>query len=343
VSEIAAESTVTESAPTSTSEVATQVIDSYEQQATESAATPDLTDTSAAPAEPEPEPSAAAKFLMAQGHQFKKVDGRPVWLPIGTVEKMLDRYAGESSKSWETRLTEAEKKAQEAAAFKDRAAAADAYLAAIQGDETQFIRSIAEHDPRYKRFLEQQAAPPQAPAPASEMPPPDLALPDGSRTYSLEGLQKLLEWNTAQVESRLLPKVDERLKPWQEREEQIKAEKAQNQLRERTATQLETARTWENWSEYEPEILKAMQDDSAKAKAEGRSPSGSLREFYLEVKAAKLAEKATNARTHALNEMKNAPKSTSVPRTAEVTPKPVGPRSTQDIAARTLDRLERGA
>jgi hypothetical protein len=86
-----------------------------------------------------------------------------------------------------------------------------------------------------------------------------------------------------------------------------------------------------------------MQDDSAKAKAEGRSPSGSLREFYLEVKAAKLAEKATNARTHALNEMKNAPKSTSVPRTAEVTPKPVGPRSTQDIAARTLDRLERGA
>jgi hypothetical protein len=342
VSEIAAESTVTESAPTSTSEVATQVIDSYEQQATESAATPDLTDTSAAPAEPEPEPSAAAKFLMAQGHQFKKVDGRPVWLPIGTVEKMLDRYAGESSKSWETRLTEAEKKAQEAAAFKDRAAAADAYLAAIQGDETQFIRSIAEHDPRYKRFLEQQAAPTQA-APASEMPPPDIALPDGSRTYSLEGLQKLLEWNTAQVESRLLPKVDERLKPWQEQQEQVKAEKAQTALMEKTRSQIESAKAWENWTDYEPDVLKALQDDSAKAQAEGRRPSMSLREAYLEVKASKLAAKANDARTNALAELKNAPKSTSIPRTAEVTPKPVGPRSTQDIAARTIDRLERGA
>jgi hypothetical protein len=343
MSEIAAESTVTESTPTSTAEVASNVIDSYEQP--ESAAAPEQAEISAAaPDEPAPELSPAAKFLLAQGHQSKKVDGRPVWLPYQTVEKMLDRYAGESSKSWETRLTEAEKKAQEAAAFKDRAAAADAYLAAIQGDETQFIRSIAEHDPRYKRFLEQQAAPTQAPVPADDpMPQPDVLLPDGSRTYSLEGLEKRDEWRDRQTMKRLEGTLEERLKPWQEHQEQLKAEKAQAQLRERTATQLETARTWENWTEYEPDILKAMQEDSAKAKAEGRVPTGTLREFYLEVKAAKLAEKATNARTSVLEELKSAPKSTSVPRTAEVTPKPVGPRSTQDIAARTLDRLERGA
>ncbi len=337
MSEVIEAAPVTESVPTSTADVATQVIESYETPVESNTPEPATETPAAEPAELSP----AAKFLLAQGHQSKKVDGRPVWLPVGTVEKMLDRYVGEHKTTWETRLTEAEKKAQDAAQYRE---AAEGYLTALRGDPKAFLSEIAQHDPRYRSFLEPPAAPTPEPAAPMDFPQPDYQLPDGAGTYTIKGLrEQVFPWMLEQARQIAKSEAQTALKPWQEQQESIKAEKAQSALVEKTRGQIETAKSWENWTEYEGDVLKALQEDSAKAHAEGKRPSMTLREAYLEVKAAKLGEKATSARTSVLEELKNAPKSTSMPRTAEVTPKPVGPRSTQDIAAKTYERLERGA
>lgn len=351
MSEIAAGTTVTESAPTSTADVASAVIDAYEQPAdgvevSGDTPTPEPEAPSetpgvleAAPETPEPakvveELTEAAKFLQQQGHQAQKPDGRETWFRFKTVEKMLERYAGQHRSTWDGARGELER---ERDTYK---ADLDELYTDVRGEPKAFLEKLSGYDPRYKTFLETPAAPAHAAVPDAKMPEPDVVLNDGSRTYSLEGLQKLLEWNTAQVESRLMPKVDERLKPLTEREQQAKqreeSDKAQRALEDRVRKQVQEAESWPNWADYKPDVEKLLQEDTAKAKAENRRPSMTLKEAYWQVR-------ATSARGTVLNELKNAPKAPAVTRSGGETPKPQGPVSTADIAARTLARLERGA
>jgi inhibitor of KinA sporulation pathway (predicted exonuclease) len=144
-----------------------------------------------------------------------------------------------------------------------------------------------------------------------------------------------------------MPQVDERLKPITEREkqaqEQAKQQEALRAVETRTKQQIETAKTWANWTDYEGDVLGKLKADSDAARAAGKRPTMTLREAYLEVRAERLSTDHNKVREKVLAEIKQAPKATSVSRQTTDAPRTPGVLSVSDIAARTLERLERGA
>lgn len=304
-------------------------------------------ETKPAPAPTQAELSAAAKFLLKQGHQLKKVDGRDTWLPAKTVEGMLDRYVEEHRNTWTGERTTLESQAKELRDIVDQ------LRTGVSGDPDAFLRELATHDQRYARYLQPQAAQPQTPAFDGEMPQPDFPLPDGSRTYSLDGIQKqLIPWLTQAITKQLEAKVDERLRPITEREkkeqERAAQEEIHREIQTRTSSRIQEAQTWPGFgtlapdgslSEFQTAVLKRLQDDTAKATAANRRPSMTLREAYLEVHAERLAADDTTKRARWMDEQNKAPRSTSMTRAGAELTKPAGPRTTEDITRETLERM----
>jgi hypothetical protein len=219
----------------------------------------------------------------------------------------------------------------------------DEMYADLRGEPKAFLAKLAQHDPRYQAFLEPAAAPAAAVVPQTAMPDPDITLQDGSRTYSIDGLKKLLEWNTANVEARLMPKLDERLKPWQEREQAAKAreegEKVTNAVREKTRNLIAEAQNWPGFKEHEADILKALQADTEQARAAGKRPTLSLDAAYRQAVLPKLQADRNKMREELLKEINGAAAKT--PTTthggAESVKKP-GPADTRSIAARIIEQ-----
>jgi hypothetical protein len=359
--DISAAAPAAESAPSSTADIASTVIDSYEgsestdgQDGTESAPV----DSAAAPVEAatpgvvQPPLSEEEKLLEEFGFKdMKKPDGRDHYIPRPKVLKMIASGLKRGQEKWA-----AERTSLESGATELRSAMSE-LRAAVSGDPKAFLAELAGMDPRYQAFLEPQA-PAHAKAPVSaEMPGPDVQLPNGGATYSVEGLKKLLEWNTAQVESRLLGGVDERLKPWTEREKQAqereKLTQAETAVKERTQSTLKDAQSWPLFGPMAPDgslndvqaaVLEELRKDSAEAKAAGRPPRLSLSEAYIRVTSSRFTEDDNKRRARILKEVSTAAKATpGVPRSADGIPKAAGPASTADIARRTLERLESGA
>jgi hypothetical protein len=344
------------SAP-STADVASEVIESFEPSESSGAAeSPSGTEEVSSPQVAEPkaiaEPSAQAPAVVKQltdeeklleEYGFKeayKPDGREHYIARSKVLKMIGSGLKRGTEKWTAEKAEIEQRAN---AYK---ADLDELYTDVRGEPAEFLKKIASYDPRYRAFLEQQAAPAPAPVqvPNLPMPQPDLTLQDGSRTYSIDGLQKLLEWNTAQVEAKLLPKVDERLKPYAEREKESKAreeaEKATAAVRERTHKTIAEAQNWPGFKEHEAAILKALQEDSAKAKSEGRRPTLSLEAAYRQAVLPKMTADRNTMREELLKEMSSAAKATpTATRGGGEVPK-VGALTTADIARRTIEQLE---
>lgn len=353
---VAAATTGTESAaPLTSVDIAAQVVESSEspqaETGTETAVASDV-ETATVTETPSPEPkteptaaeiSAARKFLQKLGHAETNKRGGNTYLPYLTVEKMLDKYAEEHRGTWETERTTLASQAQELQTYLDE------LRAGVSGDPKAFLSELANIDPRYKSFLEAPAqAAPQAPAvDLSQMPDGDYQLPDGSRTFTLQGIkEQLVPWLVKSVEAGLLPKVDERLKPLTEREQQEQA-RAERQrviaaVQERSHAQLTDAQTWPGFDAHKDDILKALQEDSAKAKAAGKRPSLSLEAAYRQVVIPKLIADDATKRGRLLKDINDAPKSTGISRGAE-TLRPTGPRSTADIVRATVSKLERQA
>lgn len=336
------EPTVTETAPSSTAEVASNVIDAFEQ----SSDGVDVSGDTPSPETPTPEATAAAdeapakelsdEEALLQEFGFKqafKPDGREHYIARSKVLSMIASGLKRGREKWTGEKTTLDGQITELRGYLNQ------LRAGVAGDEAAFLRELAQIDPRYGRFLEPPKPEPPAPAVSAEMPAPDLSLPDGSRTYSLEGIQKLLDWKTSQVESKLLSAVESKLKPLTEREKQ--AEQAQA-FRERTRQQIDEAKTWPGFAEHESDILKALQEDSARARAAGKRPSLTLEAAYRKVVIPRLSADRNKMREELIKELNAAPKGTATTKTGGAeTAKPTGPMTTQDIATRTLARLER--
>lgn len=347
-------SDVQETAPSSTADIAGDVLESLEAAETPSETTTETPAATVSPAAPvveaktetpavvQPALSEAEKLLHDAGYtQPRRDDGRENRIPHSKVVKIIENginqgkgHFGEKFKAVET----------ERNTYK---ADLDEMYADVRGDPRAFLEKLAQHDPRYKTLLE-PAAPatvePQA-APLADMPAPDITLQDGSRTYSIDGLKKLLEWNTGHVKAQLMPELDAKLKPWQEREKaehaRVEAEKAAGAVRERTQSQIAEAQTWPSFKDHEADILKALQEDSTKAHAEKRRPTLSLEGAYRQVVMAKLSADRNKMREEILKETSHAAKaSPAVPRAGQEVPRAPGRTTTADVAARVLSRLE---
>lgn len=251
----------------------------------------------------------------------KDAHGKDHVIPRSRVLEMIASGLKRGKDKW---AGERETLAKELAELRDWR---DGFRSDVTGDPRNFITKLSGHDPRYAAFLQQQSTTTQQEQP-DPMPLPDLDLGNGQRTYSLEGLQKRDEW----AQRQMLRQVDEKLKPITEREktakERVEAEQAQQALVERTRGQIAQAQTLPNWKDYEPDILKLLQDDTAKAQSERRRPTMTLMEAYWQTR-------ATKARETMLTEIKDAPPAPTVQRSSGTIPKP-RQESTADVARSVL-------
>lgn len=345
-------------APRSSTEIAASVIQDAEHADTATPETTTRVDTTNLVEEtPSPQPkteptatelSAAAKFLLKQGHKMKKDDGRDVWLPAKTVEGMLDRYVGEHRTTWDGERTTLSTKAQKA---EELQGAIDQLRAGVGGDPKAFLSELAEIDPRYAAFLEQKAA---AATVSEDMPPLDYPLPDGSRTYSADAIQtKLIPWLTQVIGKQLEGTIDARFKPIAEREKAAQAqqqrEAQQAQIHQTTQAQMQDAQTWPlfgklaedgSLTEFQQSVLDELVKDTAEAKTKGTAPKLTMEGAYIRASNKRYLEDDATKRARLLKEIADAPKSSALSRQTTDAPKTIGPRSTQDIVRATIAKLE---
>lgn len=164
---------------------------------------------------------------------------------------------------------------------------------------------------------------------ADGMPEPNEELPDGTKVYNMEGLQKLLAWNAKQVEDRVTRQIQDRYKPieseWQERR---RIEATLPIVRAKIAE----AKQWPLFNESEAEITALLE----------RNPTMSLEEAYRHVAFPKIIADRNKIRQEVIQEVRRAPASTAVSaRPVKPGPASTGPRSIEDIIKEQVETLKR--
>jgi hypothetical protein len=334
------------SAPQSTQDLAATVIQEAEGSIQES---PGVVEREEPPgvapvADPPKELSVEEQLLAEFGFKdAKRPDGREHYISRSKVLQMIGSGLKRGQARWDGERTAIE---TERTALRGHL---EQLRAGVSGDPKAFLSELASHDPRYKAFLEPQAAPVAPQAQIADMPKPNVPLGDGSFTYDVEGIQKLIEWA---VDAKMMPKVDERLKPYAERvkdeEERAQTESQRAALRTSTQQQMTEAQSWPGFgtlaadnslTPFQQEVLTELANDTAKARAANRRPTMTLRQAYLEVHARQLAADDTAKRAKWIEESNAAPRSTSVTRGGAESTRPRGPRSTEEIAREQIQRL----
>lgn len=341
-----------ETPPPSTADIASQTLESLEhdQPTPESSPEPAAETSAAEPSQATAgsdtpaEVSEAEALLREAGYQTeKKPDGRfhyiPRWKVVQMVESGLKKRTEALSKereSWKGEKEMLAKAADEARQFRHL----------MEHDPQALMHRLAALDARYKAFLgngqhqQAQAAAAALPSDQDPEPMPDVDLGNGRATYSLDGIRKLREWDRRQLER----SFDQKLQPYHERlqaeQEHAQRQRAEHQLRERTTAIVDKVKTWPRFAEHEATILDILQKDTAESQARGVPPQKSVYDAYIEAVVPKLAGDHNSVREQVLRELNGAPKSTSVGANgAEATRNP-GPRTTQEIARRTMAQLE---
>ena len=285
------------------------------------------------------------EFSKRFGIQSKSVTGRENRIPYSRVKKIIEKnerdLSTKLSKQYEDqykpKLTDFETKVKD---FEDRFQKVGEFEKVMANDPKTFLGILSQF-PAYKPFfdyLEQLSgkeeettkATPTKPVidPADPRPEPNKPLADGTKVYDMDGLQALLDWQSRNVEKRVLSTVEktvsQRLAPTeQERQQKEYLAKVlpiiDNQIAE--------ARKWPMFNESEPEITKALEADK------NLSLEGAYRQVVLPKLIADKNNAATTARQKVLEEMRKKPVTTSGPtgRTSSV-------RGTEGVKM-TLDEM----
>lgn len=313
-----------------TADIAAQTLDTLESHDTSAVAAETPTETPETVSEEE-------QILREHGYKHAtKPDGREHWIRRSKVLEMIGSGLKKKGEAWTSEKATIEKQRQE---YADALAE---YRSLIAGDPKAFLSSLAGFDPRYRSFLEPpQAAPPPPQAPEEPMPQPDIDLGNGQRTYSLDGLQKLLEWNTKRTMSQAESKFNERLKPWEERDKQeqerANAQRLEQAKQQRYAEMMAEAQTWplfgkladdDQLTPFQQEVLDILQKD----------PTISFHSAYMKAAGPKLSSR--ESLIEEMNKIAGRPAPT-VTRAGGETRKP-GALTTAEIAARVDARLNKG-
>jgi hypothetical protein len=185
----------------------------------------------------------------------------------------------------------------------------------------RFIEMLSSIPAYHGRFGSSRSSThPQA---GSERPGPDIRYQDGSTAYSEEGLQRLLDWNAAQVEKRLTS----RIAPF-EHERQVKAIEAA--AAPKIQAMLTEAAKWPMFTENEAAILQVLQSE----------PQTSLEAAYQRVVLPKLAANRDSLRQEILKELAERPHSTVTRTATSGRSGDDAPRDSRDIISRVVSELE---
>ncbi len=293
--------------------------------------------------------SPAAKAAAAQAlpeDEFEKkfgfpkinpVTGKENRLPHSRVKSMVmkaeQEAANKAKAEYEPKLAEVTAKVS---AYESRLGQVAQFEQVMANDPQRFLGMLSQL-PAYKPFFDwvaqvQNQAPAQAQQPqgqgqaqdpAGAMPQPDQQLSDGSWVYSMDGLQKLLNWQAQQVEQR----VSKRYEPI---ESQFRQHQQMQQMIPQIQRQIDEARQWPKFNENEEEITKALAADQTLT----------LEGAYRKVVLPKLVADENAIRQRVLADIRKAPPSTAAPSRATRPPSPAaGPRSLEQIIEDEIRKL----
>lgn len=309
----------------------TESVESAPVESTGDESTPVAADTGAAPASTQPRSGDSDELLSELGLKPRE-DGREHRIPQSRVKEMRAK--------WETKAREtaaAEWQVKVAEASRQAAEIEQGLHEAVMRQPEQFLRELVTVNPQIAQFLafeqrKQEAA--QMTAGGGEMPQPDVQLQDGSRTYSLKGLQALLEWNTGQVESRLA----ERYKPVEQTVEQFREtqrrQAAYQQSEQRVSVLYADAKQWPGFAEHETEIAAAFNGEF-----KDLPTVDALNAAYRKVVVSKLIAGKNQTRQEVIKDLQGRPKSTALTGGAGAATETPRERSTSTIARDVLKRL----
>ncbi len=220
----------------------------------------------------------------------------------------------------------------------------------------KFLELLPSLNPKYAELLAGKGVVPAAKVdPADPKPAPDFDIKNEKgeivgKTYSPEGLDKLLAWNTAQAVKTVKAEVDGTLKPIRDKAAADKYEK-EVIIPRLQATVNNAIENWPGFKENQAEIIKELEASNAAARADKSKKSMDLNQAYISVinrkhteQVAKLTQTKEQSRKELMDELKNAPKSTTA-KAASASGRSVeveedGASSTEDIVRAAIAGLK---
>lgn len=222
----------------------------------------------------------------------------------------------------------------------------------MAGDPDRFMQMLAQVNPAYQKFLsggggdtaESTTAMGVTTATVTR-PQPDLDLGNGQKTYSLEGIENLVNWSVSEGVRQAVAQFEGKVKPLQERQAE---EDAARQASERMARQTEASNRawkeayegWDGFKENASEILAVLKADVVAAQRENRKVI-SLDRAYNRVVLPKMKADREKTRAELLAEMKKAPASTSTAAQTQAGAADTGPKSVEDIIKASIASIKR--
>lgn len=309
--------------------------------------------------------SPGAAGVKEEEDEFAKKHGLPSQLPGGRenripytrVKRIAANAAAEAvsaaQKKWQedqapttTKLTEYEGKVRD---YEARLTEVGKFEQMMTTQPREFL-NILSQIPAYSEFFDivnravaqlnqagQPAGQPGVGTASTEgMPQPNITLPDGSKIYDEEGLQKLQDWQASRIEAKLTTTYDDRLKTRiAEVERQyapIKQRYDQDQYMAsvipKIQADIDEARKWPQFNENENDIVKALNSDR----------NLSLEGAYRQVVFPKIRADRDTMRASILAEIQKQPSNTSpqaraVTRPNAAQPTTGGPVNLEDLIA----------
>jgi hypothetical protein len=266
-------------------------------------------------------------------------NGRENRIPYSRVKKIVEGAEKRAIEPLQKQLAELTPKIQE---YEQRLTQVAEFEQVMANDPGRFLDMLSTL-PAYSQFFQlvEQFVTSQSqgvqPAPEQvaqdimandPMPEPD---DEDGTGYTMEGLKKLLEWNSRVVESRVTKQVESQYKPIKDR---FEAERTLQELTPKVQKQMEEAYKWPKFAENEAEIIQVLE----------RYPTATLEQAYQHVVVPKLVADEqrlrNDIRQQVLGELKKAPPvSTGVP-VSGTKPRPAsasGPRSLEEVIKEQME------
>jgi hypothetical protein len=324
------------STPSTTADIAAQVIADSGDSAAPSAepvqAVPEspTTETPGAAGTTDPDDFGAIPSHETMSNGYKRENR----IPHSRVKSIIDKALAKERAEWEGKVADHTTKLQ---VYEQERQAMAAVEQMMQTNPEVFLQTLSQINPAYGRYLGAQAGANVAQVDAAaSMPQPDIALGDGSKTYSMEGLQKLLDWQAAQVEQRVTQRyqpLEQTMGQWQEAQRQQTIQASANKA---VQDLLNEAASWPLFGPVDPSG-KMNEVQEAVLKELQTNPNISFHAAYQKVALPRLQASRDQIRQEVLKEINATPRSTSAPiaSTAPTTSQS-GPRTTADIAAEII-------
>lgn len=322
---------------------------------------------SAVPEAPEVRSPAARSTDPAKTDDFEKrfgipqnsVSGRENRIPYSRVKKITQKAENEAAErvkgeyvpkitEFETKLKDYETKVTD---YEGRLTKVAEFERIMMNDPVKFVGMLTQipeyakmFAPLYEQAIEEPKAPVVDPS-AEPRPEPDMTLADGSKAYSMEGLDKLNTWNrnqaAAEARKQVMAEVEKEFGPIRDK---ARAQERLEAAIPKVQAQIAEARKWPKFTENEVEITKALQSDE----------DLTLEGAYNRVVVPKLAQVQTEAqlsadelkkkiRAEVIAELKQTPRSTSA---STGSGKPAqrssaGPRSLESVIEEAMQTLKK--